>query len=182
MMLIGMALFSWGVVTADKSTTFYHRMLLIGLSVGPALSIIGLLLHAQNGWNALYSPFAGQIFNHVATLFTASGYVALIMLWSRTDRWRKLQDALANVGKMALTNYIGQSLIATFIFYGWGLGLFGGVNRAAQLLLVAAIWGFQIVFSSWWLARFRYGPLEWLWRSLALGRLQPLRKREVAVG
>lgn len=181
MMLIGMALFSWGVVTAGKRPAFYRRLLLIGLSVGPVLSIIGLVLHEQNGWNALYSPFAGQIFNYVATPFTAFGYVALMMLWSRTDRWRNLQDGLANVGKMALTNYIGQSLIATFIFYGWGLGLFGSVNRAAQWLFVVAIWGLQIIFSSWWMTRFRYGPLEWLWRSLTYGRLQPLNKRKLAV-
>ncbi len=181
MMLIGMALFSWGVVTAGKSRAFYRRLLLIGLSVGPLLSIIGLVLHEQKGWDALYSPFAGQLFNHVATPFTAFGYVALIMLWSRTDLWRNVQDGLANVGKMALTNYIGQSLIATFIFYGWGLGLFGSVNRAAQLLFVVAIWGFQLIFSSWWLTRFRYGPLEWLWRSLTYGRLQPLSKRKLTV-
>lgn len=175
MMLIGMALFSWGVVTASKSALFYRRMMVIGLSVGPLLSIIGLVLHERNSWDALYSPFAGQIWNHVATPFTAFGYVALVMLWSRTGLWGQLQDGLSNVGKMALTNYIGQSLIATFIFYGWGLGLFGSVNRAAQLLFVAAIWGFQIIFSSWWMTRFRYGPLEWLWRSLTYRRLQPIR-------
>ena len=63
---------------------------------------------------------------------------------------------------------------AEFIFYGWGLGRFGSVNRVAQWLFVVAIWGFQLIFSSWWLTRFRYGPLEWLWRSLTYGRLQPL--------
>lgn len=176
MMMMGMALFTWGILTASKSDIFYRRLVFIGLGIGLGLSVIGVILHEQYNWHALYSPFFGRIPNHVATPFTAFGYIGLIMLWSRTDLWRRLQDGLSDVGRMALTNYIVQSVIGTFIFYGWGLGLFGSVNRATQLLFVLGIWIFQIFFSVWWMARFRYGPLEWLWRSLSLWQIQSIRR------
>ena len=88
------------------------------------------------------------------------------MLWSRRPIWLPLRERLAAVGRTALTNYIGQSVIATFIFYGFGLGLFGYVNRIGQLFFILAIWAFQLLTSSWWLTHFRYGPLEWIWRLL----------------
>ncbi|MEL6347409.1 MAG: DUF418 domain-containing protein [Myxococcota bacterium] len=176
MMLMGMALFTWGVLTAKRSDAFYRWMMGIGLTVGPGLSIVGLALNSRAEWSAVFSPFFGQVLNLLATPLTATGYVALIMLWSRTALWRRLQDALSSVGRMALTNYIGQSVLATFIFHGWGLGLFGSVGRAMQIGFVVAIWAFQLVLSVWWMQRFRYGPLEWLWRSLSLWRLQPMRK------
>lgn len=182
MMLVGMALFKLGVLTANCSDTLYRRMLVIGLGVGVPLSVGGLVLHERNGWDVLYSPFVGQIPNQLATPFIAAGYIGLSMLWSRTNVLDWLQDGLSNVGKMALSNYIAQSLIATFIFYGYGLGLFGSVGRAAQLLVVVAIWGLQIAVSSWWMMRFRYGPLEWLWRSLSLFKPQPLRREYAPSG
>lgn len=110
MMMMGMALFTWGVLTSSKSAVFYRRMVFIGLGVGLGLSIIGVILHEQYNWHVFYSPFFGRIPNHVATPFTAFGYIGLIMLWSRTDLWRRLQDGLSNVGRMALTNYIGRSM------------------------------------------------------------------------
>jgi uncharacterized protein len=75
---------------------------------------------------------------------------------------------------MAFSNYIMQTLICSAIFYGNGFGLFGGVSRAHQILIVVAIWAIQLVISPWWLRRFRYGPLEWLWRSLTYWRRMPL--------
>jgi len=79
------------------------------------------------------------------------------------------------VGRTALTNYLGQSLLCTLIFYGHGLGLFGQVERYQQLLIVLGVWTMEILVSVLWLRQFRYGPMEWLWRSLTYLRLQPLR-------
>ena len=75
---------------------------------------------------------------------------------------------------MAFTNYITQSVICTLIFYGHGFGLFEQVDRLSQIALVVAIWVLQLIWSPWWLARFRFGPLEWLWRSLTYMKLQPM--------
>jgi uncharacterized protein len=80
---------------------------------------------------------------------------------------------------MAFSNYIGQTLICTAIFYGWGLGLFGQVDRVGQTLIVVAVFAFQIAVSPLWLHYFRFGPLEWLWRTLSYARFQPLRARRL---
>ncbi len=85
---------------------------------------------------------------------------------------------LASVGRMALTNYLLQSLICSTIFYGYGLGLFGQVDTATGLVLTVLIFALQIPLSNWWLSRFRFGPAEWLWRTLTYLRIQPMRKEQ----
>ena len=82
---------------------------------------------------------------------------------------------LTNAGRMALSNYIGTTILMTAIFYGWGLGLIGTVGHAEQLLFVLLGWGAMLAFSALWLRFFRQGPLEWAWRSLVEGRLMPVR-------
>lgn len=103
-------------------------------------------------------------------------YMAGFVLLFRRERWRRWLNKLAPLGQMALTNYLGQTLIAIFLFYGVGLGLgprFGLVGTLGFCVLIFAL---QIVTSHWWLQRFRFGPAEWLWRSLTYGRRQPLRR------
>ena len=180
MMLVGMAFYSWGILSGKRSVNFYVNMALAGFGLGFPIVLLGLYQYTAHNWNAAYSLFLGRIPNHIATPLIASGYIALVMLWSRSDFLTNLRDRLAAVGRMALTNYIGQSLIATFIFYGFGLSLFGSVNRVQQLLLILFIWSIQILFSSWWLSRFQYGPLEWVWRCLSYWRWQPLLKKRAA--
>ena len=177
MMLVGMAFYSWGILSGKRSLDFYVNMAFLGFGLGLPIVLIGLYQYTAHNWSASYSLFLGRIPNHIATPLIASGYIALVMLWSRSGFLTNLRDRLAAVGRMALTNYIGQSLIATFIFYGFGLGLFGSVNRGQQLLLILLIWSIQIIFSSWWLSRFQYGPLEWVWRCLSHWRWQPLLKK-----
>ena len=88
----------------------------------------------------------------------------------------RLTRPFAAVGRMALTNYLMQTVLCTFIFYGHGLGQFGMLERWQQLLLVVAIWVLQLVVSPFWLRYFRFGPAEWLWRSLTYMELQPMRR------
>ena len=83
---------------------------------------------------------------------------------------------LAAVGRMAFTNYLMDTVLCTFIFYGWGLGFFGKVSRVEQFGIVLGIWAVQLIVSPLWLERFQFGPLEWMWRSLTYWRLQPMRK------
>ena len=104
---------------------------------------------------------------------------ALVMLIAKHSS--AFVAVFAPTGRMAFTNYLTQSVVGTFVFYGWGLGHFGQVGYARQLLVVAGIWAFQVVFSIVWLQAFRYGPLEWLWRSATYGKLPPLRRNAVAV-
>ena len=107
----------------------------------------------------------------------ALAYVAKVMLAVRRRILTGLQRRLAAVGQMAFTNYIMHSILCTFVFYGHGLGLFGQVERYQQLLIVFAVWALQLWLSPLWLARCRFGPLEWVWRTLTYGRLQPIRAR-----
>jgi uncharacterized protein len=81
------------------------------------------------------------------------------------------------LGRTAFTNYLLQSFIFGWIFYGYGLGLFGTLGIAAALVLGVAVYAVQVVLSSWWLRRFRFGPVEWLWRTLMYGTVQPMRMR-----
>ena len=103
-------------------------------------------------------------------------YLAGLVLLFQHPGWRRLIVPLAPLGRMALTHYIGQTIIAIVLFYGVGFGLgarFGLVGTVVAGLVILAL---QLAASHWWLARFQFGPLEWLWRSLTYLRLQPLRR------
>ena len=87
-------------------------------------------------------------------------------------------DIFAGVGRTALSNYLLQTIIGTSIFYGYGLGLYGHVERIHQILIVIGVWLWLVVLTHWWLQYFRFGPFEWAWRSLAYWKVQPLRNPE----
>ena len=175
MMLVGMALYKLGVPAAERSTAFYRRMVLVGLSAGLPLAAAGTAykIHVDFAWDR--AMFQGGLFNYVGSVGVALGYVGLVMLMVKAGRFPGLQKRLAAAGRMAFTNYITQSLICAFVFYGHGLGLFERVGGPGQVAIVAGIWALQLAWSPWWLARFRFGPLEWLWRSAAYGKRQPMR-------
>ena len=111
----------------------------------------------------------------VAGPVLSAAYVAMIILLVQNKVWRGRLLPLAALGRMALTNYLLQSLICTTIFYSYGLGLFGTVGPARGALLTIAIYAVQVPLSIWWLRRFRFGPVEWLWRSLTYRGVQPMR-------
>jgi len=105
----------------------------------------------------------------------AAAYVATLVWLSKFPRWRSFLFPLSFVGKMALTNYLLQTVICQALLSGSMLGRFGPVHPPMGLLLTVVVFAFQIVLSRWWLARYRFGPMEWLWRTLTYGRLQPMR-------
>ncbi len=102
-------------------------------------------------------------------------YASTVVLLTQEDAWRRRLAPLAAVGRMALSNYLLQSLICTAVFYSFGLALFGRVRPSLGLLLTVGIFVVQIPLSVWWLRRFQFGPVEWLWRSLTYWRRQPMR-------
>ncbi|WP_282272660.1 DUF418 domain-containing protein [Stenotrophomonas sp. PS02298] len=106
----------------------------------------------------------------VAGLMMCLGYLAWGVRWSRHLQW------LAPAGRMALSNYLGQSLVCTLVFYGYGLGWFEQVGRASQLLFAVGLFAMQVLLSQLWLRRFQYGPVEWLWRAFTYLQLPPLRR------
>ncbi len=112
----------------------------------------------------------------VAILAVTASYVALAVLLLQRPRWRRVLLIVAPVGQMPLTVYLSQTVIALTLFYGWGLGLSGKVGPAACLGISTAIFAVQIAACRLWLRRHRFGPAEWLWRTLAYGRRQPMRR------
>ena len=175
-MLLGMAFFKWGLLTAKVRRKTYWKFLICGLGIGLLICISGWVYNSLINWNYKYSGLSGAQFNDWGGLFLASGYIAVIMLICRAGKLKNLTNRLAAVGRMALTNYLLQGVICGFIFYGYGFGLVGKVERTGQILIVFAIWIFQLWYSPLWLKRFRFGPAEWLWRSLTYWKLQPMKK------
>jgi uncharacterized protein len=172
-MLVGMGLFKLGVLSGQRTRRFYATMVALGLLALPVVGY-GVWQHAAHGWAGEYSMFLGGQYNYWASMLVAGGWVGSLILLLRSGRWPGLMDGLAATGRMAFSNYIGQTVICTAIFYSWGLGLFGQVDRIGQLFIVVAVFAFQIAASSLWLHAFRFGPLEWLWRTLSYWRIQPV--------
>jgi uncharacterized protein len=118
---------------------------------------------------------AGAPVEEAGTLALAFVYLsALVLLFHRSAIWRRRLGYLAPVGRMALTNYLTQSVLYFVLFTGVGFGLYGEVGPAWCVGLALVIFAAQTAFSGWWLARFRFGPAEWVWRTLTYGRLQPM--------
>jgi uncharacterized protein len=174
LMLVGMGLFKLGVFSAALSRRAYLMMLALGLLVGLPVTAYGLHQDIASGWDAMYVKFVGQQYNYWASLLVAGGWVGLVMLVCQSDALRPATTPLAAVGRMAFTNYLMQTVICTTLFYGYGFGLFGYVDRVGQFGIVLAVWAFQLIVSPLWLRYFRLGPAEWLWRSLTYMRLQPI--------
>ena len=167
LMLLGMALFKMGILTAARSRIFYLRMGIFGFGAGVLLNALGLRRSFATAWDLLDFALVSQQLHYWGNLFVALGWVALVMLLCQRG-WRL--GWLAVVGRMALSNYLLQSVICTTIFYGHGLGLFGRVDRAGQLAIAVAIWAFEVAASSLWLRYFAVGPVEWLTRWLVFKR------------
>ncbi len=148
----------------------------IGLPVGLGLNI-GYALGTEVT-NPAVPSFAGMLTyggQWLGAPLLGFGYAASLVLLMRDERWRRRLGPLGAVGRMALTNYLLQTLICTTIFYSYGLALFNRVGPALTVPLALAIYAAQIAVSVWWLRRFRFGPMEWLWRTLTYGKLQPMR-------
>jgi len=151
-----------------------------GLALGAPLAIAGVVLGVvvpPEAWDTtLWLAIPGTMLFVIPMLLLAGGYVATATLLVHDHTaWRRRLSLFAPVGRMALTNYLAQTVLCLPIFYGYGLGLMGRVGPAISLLICFLVFGAQIIWSHWWLARFRYGPLEWLWRVATYGKLQPMR-------
>jgi uncharacterized protein len=165
MMLLGMALFKLGVFSAVRSDRFYVTLIVLAVVVGLPVVMYGVHQNVAAGWEARYGLFVGREYNCWASILVSLGWVSAIMLVCRRNVLAELRRRLAAVGRMALTNYLFQTVICTTIFYGHGFGLFGRVERPGQIAIVLAVLALQLLLSPVWLRFFRFGPAEWLWRA-----------------
>jgi uncharacterized protein len=175
MMLLGMALFKLGALQAARSTRFYLRMAVIGYVIGLAVNYREAHIQVSQAFS-FFSIGESFFTYNLGRIPMTLGHVALIMLFIKSGVLRFLQDALAAVGRMAFTNYIMHTLICNFIFLGYGLALYGRLQRYELYFIVFGIWIVQLIISPIWLKYFRYGPLEWAWRSLTYWERQPFRR------
>jgi uncharacterized protein len=178
LMLLGMALFKSGMLTGEWGKTRYRKWAIACFLIGIPW-LIGLAIYQVHSGFDILARVGGRRpmptpFNIVMTV----GWAALIMLLLRTVASSAVRARLAATGRMAFTNYIMTSVVMTTIFYGYGLGLFGSVSRSALYLFCFGMWAAMLLWSKPWLDRFHYGPFEWLWRSLARRRWQPMRRAE----
>jgi len=169
-----MAALKSGFLTGEWQDADYRKVALTCLTVGiPAYAIICRMLFADGFTVPGIFTWYMTATVPVRPLMIVA-YAALIILLTR--RGGALVDRIAAAGRAAFTNYLGTSIVMTAIFYGWGLGFYGALSRAELWLVVIAMWVVMLAWSKPWLDRFRYGPFEWLWRSLARWELQPMRK------
>jgi uncharacterized protein len=146
----------------------------IGLGAAAGGATLFLLLE-PTGRSSMLGFLAGMLFTIQRPLLCLFYIAAIALLSLKSERWRRLFSPLAIVGRMPLTNYLMQSVVFTTLLYSWGFGLYGRLGPAACLGLTAVIFAVQVLYSRWWMARFRFGPLEWLWRGATYGRFPALR-------
>jgi uncharacterized protein len=175
MMLIGMALLKLGFFTGDLPMRAY----LITAALGYAVAL------PVNWWSTSAFMAGGlsgsgvwllDLRNQPGRLVMALSHASVIVACVKAGLFRPITRRLAAVGQMALTNYLMQTIICNILFSGVGFGLFGRLDRLQLLGVVVAIWIAQLLISPIWLARFRFGPMEWLWRSLTYVKRQPMRR------
>jgi len=175
--LLGMVVGRWRILHApDGHRRLWRGLTWVALPLGlvAAAAAVGIEERVQriaSWWNL--TAYAIRL---VATPLLSFGYAGALILWLLRPGGQRRLAPLAAVGRMALTNYLLQTLVVTTLCYGYGLGWYGRLRPAWDVPLAAAVFGAQLGLSVWWLDRFRFGPLEWLWRSLTYWRWQPLRQ------
>jgi len=178
-MLIGMGLYKLNFFHGQWTAPAYAALAAFAIPVGWMITIVGVIYNDMQGWSWTTLAFEGLQFNYWGSLVSAIGYLSLgtlVAIWVAENKSTLLAKAVIPVraiGKMALSNYILQSLIDTTIFYGHGFGYFGYISRIGALGIVACIWTVNMTLSVLWLKRFKQGPLEWLWHeAVYFGRVK----------
>jgi uncharacterized protein len=173
LMVMGMGLLKLGVLSAQRSRGFYAAMAMIGIGIGVPLEIVGVRMNESDHWDVRTCFFLNSQVHYWASLILSLGWMGLILLAYKSRA--ALFAAFAAAGRMALTNYLAQSVICSALFYGGGLEWFGELERVEQWGVVGSIWVVELIWSPLWLRRYRFGPAEWLWRSLTYWKRQPMR-------
>jgi uncharacterized protein len=173
MMLIGMALFRWGVLTLERPASLYVAMAVIGYGIGLAVRIWQVRWIVDHQFSAL--AFAEtNIAYDLGRLPMTIGHLGALLLFVRSGLLPWFRRSLAAVGQMALTSYLTHSVVCAILFVGFRL--YGQLERHQLYYIVFAIWAVQLVISPIWLSRFRFGPVEWLWRYLTYLKRPPFRR------
>lgn len=175
LMLLGMGLMKYSVFSASRSLRFYLVMAVCGYGAGLPVVAAGARVMQSHQFDYIMMLKHDMLFNYIGGIFVSMGHIAAVMIFCKGGVLGWLRASLAAVGRMALSNYLSQTIICTTFFFGYGLGMFARLDRAQLMIVVILIWILQISVSPIWLKRFRFGPAEWLWRSLTYGKMQPMK-------
>ncbi len=171
-MLIGMALMKLGVWTGERSSRFYRLMVLLGYGLGFPLVAAGAYYQQKHGFEMAHLFLGDMMWNEFGSILVALGHTGVVMMLWKAGAFPRVFALLAAVGRMAFTNYLMQSLIMLLFFDTFGM--FDRLDRVGLSVFVVAVWAFQLAVSPLCLRYFRFGPAEWLWRSLTYWRWQPV--------
>ncbi|GHN00402.1 hypothetical protein WSM22_18910 [Cytophagales bacterium WSM2-2] len=178
--LFGMAFYKMGLLTGEKPTWIYVSFIFVGygLGIGEGYFLGHTVRQTDYDFFKCYDTISPlwRLAYQPHRLLVALGHLGLITVLWKSNVFNWLLQPFANVGQMAFTNYLMQSIICTLFFYGYGLNYYGKLARHELLYFVGAVWIFQIIFSAVWLRYFSMGPLEWAWRSLTYWKRQSLQK------
>jgi uncharacterized protein len=174
MMLVGMALFKLGIIGGTRSNAFYLRLAVTAYAIGIGVNSLSAWNYIATRWDPVQRGYFSTTYD-LGRLAVALGHMSLIILMVRIGSLSWLTSRLAAVGQMAFSNYVLQSVICSLLFYGYGFGLYGRLQRYELLYVVLPIWVVQLIVSPIWLRHFRFGPLEWCWRSRTYWKRQPFR-------
>ncbi|MBD3160475.1 MAG: DUF418 domain-containing protein [Candidatus Eisenbacteria bacterium] len=177
-MLLGMATFKSGILTGDRGTGWYGRLAVVGYGFGIPLGILGAVLLFRHDFDVTYRFSNDAVLHGISTAGIVAGHVGLLVWIQKRGSLPGLRARLRATGRMAFTNYIMQTLVCTTLFYGYGFGFYGRLDRPAQMLVVVILWLAQLLWSPAWMRRFHYGPMEWLWRTMTYGTRPPMRRRD----
>ena len=172
MILVGAGLYRLRFMHGDLPPSIYRRVAIAGIGVGLTLAALSVVFVAVNGFSREVA-FTGNTANNLGAIPAALGYMSVLILWNRgADNW--LKRRLRAAGRMALTNYLAQTLLGILILSVLLDDI--TINRSGILLFALAVWALQLWWSPAWLNRFRFGPAEWLWRVATYRRWQQLRR------
>ena len=176
-MFLGMAFYKNGVLLGNASYTFYWILFIGGLSLGLLLSYFRQQAIINTNFSQFeYSKHVALDYFQIARTCRSLGFFGLIMLMYKSSWFKWFFELFRPVGQMAFTNYLMQSLIGALFFYGIGMNYFGKLERYELYIYTGVVWIIEIIWSHIWLRYFRFGPLEWLWRSLTYWKKQPWRR------
>lgn len=176
LMLLGMALFRNGFLRGEWQPERYKRVIAWGYGIGiPGGIALAAIIVAANFDTLIVNAVSIMAMTPFRIAVTVAHAALIVILVTRASG-TPLVARLAATGQAAFSNYIGTTLLMTTLFYGYGFGLYGDLSRWQVYLVPPVVFALMLLWSKPWLDRFRYGPLEWLWRSLARGKLQQMRK------
>jgi uncharacterized protein len=176
MFLVGLAVGKLGLLDdVERHARTLRRARLTGFLVGVPATLAWLLVRPPDPFTIDASALIGTVAFVLGAPALSIGYAATLTLATRDPAWRRRLTPLAALGRVALSAYLMQSLVMTTLALGYGAGLYGRIGPAGALAMAIALLAIQVPLAGWWTRRFRFGPAEWLWRSLSYGRLQPMR-------